>query len=160
MSVDIDRLLRDARGDDDEGHEAILQLLSLIERARYPAGADLRDQLGDGHAEYKLTDAELRAAVDGLLDHLHVTGDDTPRMVVHALAKSGDPRVLGPVVDLLTRLLGRTDKEGLANQALQTVIACSGRDHVDLLRRTTRTAADHGTGEVADLARGWLEIHG
>src|ERR1044072_5593015 len=69
-----------------------------------------RVRLGEGHAEYKLTDAQLRAAVDGLLEHVHVSGEATPPGVLLALAKSADARVLAPVVDLPARLLARAER--------------------------------------------------
>jgi PBS lyase HEAT-like repeat-containing protein len=152
----IDELLARVRAGGPDAKEAARTLGLLIERASRPPHLDDDDivmLLSPEYADRRLSPAERERAIDGLIE----IAEDEPRplpFVVWALGKSADKRVVPALISVLERTLDDPEHEGLAYQALTSMIPIGGPDAM----QAVRTAADRGRGEVGETARSYLRI--
>lgn len=153
----IDDLIETIRGGGENAQEAALTLGLLIERERVhrPAGDDggLRTILGEKWAKRRLSEKELKHAVDRLTDYVNQTAVPHP-MAVWALTKSHDVETLGCFIGLLDRILSDPSHEHLAYQALIGITSFYNPRSLAAIRR----AATEGHGLVKESAARYLQL--
>ncbi|RPJ83106.1 MAG: hypothetical protein EHM18_14870 [Acidobacteria bacterium] len=146
----------------EEAHEAALTLGLLIEREKVnrPAGDDggISVILGDEFAKRRLSETELKTAVDELIKYIQGTNDPIPT-AIWALTKSYDPRIVPYLIEFLNKVLSDPAKEQLAYLALLGIIntGVSSSYKSDSLA-AIRNAAEHGQGIVTETATNYLKL--
>jgi hypothetical protein len=151
----IRELLAEVDAGGEPADEVARTLGLLLEGARRPLGpeaillpVDWRDR--------RLTEDEVREAVDGLLDHVRQSPEPSPT-AVWALAKRPESRIVAPLVALLRRVMADERQEELAYQALTAIIVASpGSGHEADVLAAVWEAASRGHGRVADIADEYL----
>lgn len=159
----VKELTQALRRTDAEAHEAALTLGLLIERekVRYPAPGDdggIRKILGDELADRRLSETDLKSAVDEIIAYI---SDETllPHpMAVWALTKSYEQRVLPHLIRLLDRIVEDPDLEHLAYQALLGIINIGiPSSNRDISIAAIRKASGQGHARVMETATQYLE---
>jgi hypothetical protein len=139
--------------------DAALALGLLIERERVsrPAGSDdsLEHLFGAAVAAQRLTPLAIHEAVDALLARTRQEGLP-PAIVIWALTKSFEPRIVPHLLPLLERVVDDPQHENLARQIVDGLSCYFDARAVAGLR----TAAARGHGEAKAGAEHWLSMHG
>jgi hypothetical protein len=152
----VEELLAALAGGGDDAKEAAATLGLLIERAERGPDADdedIRAALLPAYADRRLSEDELEAATNGLLDYLATAADPLPQ-AAWALSKSFDPRVETALIDVLERWVDDPQREDLAYQALVGMIPIG----TDAVEAAVAVAAERGHGRVRETARGYLRL--
>jgi hypothetical protein len=130
----------------------------LIERATGATSDEgaIASILGEDLARWRLSRAELRTAVNGLISYLEESADPHPT-AVWALGKSYQARIVPALIGLLDRVMDDPAAEAVSCQAIIGIInaGMGTRFHKRALA-ALRRAEQRGHGEVAEAAADYL----
>ncbi|HLP87236.1 MAG TPA: hypothetical protein VK184_01350 [Nostocaceae cyanobacterium] len=160
----IEELTQALRKTDTEAHEAALTLGLLIERERvnyFPSGTDggIQKILGDQFANYRLSETYIKNIIDEMLSYINDESLVPHAMVVWALTKSYEERILPHLIRLFDRVIKDPNQENLAYQTLLGIINIGlPSSYRELSISVIRKAAKQGHERVMETAVRYLEI--
>ena len=155
--MDIDKEIEAIGRGEQPSHDAALALGLLLERQRRPGDAmndEIRLISGEGVASRHLSPAEADLVLNHLLSLIDSTLLPKP-VLVWAVSRSADPRIVGPLSRLLDRTLSSPESLDVAREALSGLMLFDGEEAAATIRRV----AESDRGELGDAARSYAERH-
>src|SRR5438132_1558130 len=153
----IGELLAAIRRGGELASESTLALGLLLEDRNPEDDTQIAGVVGGELAARRLSRAERRRAVDGLITYLQDTPQPNPS-AVWALTKSYEPRIVPVLISLLDATLDDQDAVSLAYQALVGIVnvGLTTPKYRAQGRAILQRAATRGHGEVAQTAQRYL----
>src|SRR5690348_8021157 len=147
----VEELLAAIRRGGETANESALALGLLLEDRNPEDDTQIAGVIGRELASRRLSHAERRSAVDGLITYLQDTPEPHPS-AVWALTKSYEPRIVPALLSVLDATLDNQDAVPLAYQALLGVmnVALSTPKYRAQGHAALQRAATRGHGEVAE----------